>query len=280
MANIRKKEKLFDVLLEITSLMPWWCSVLLAVLTYLLLHWYAGTPVPPLTLGRTASYLIATLPRAVAGVFQYVLPIIFLAGAVISVLAANRRKELHGQVAKSGQRSALEEVSWQEFELLVGEYFRRKGFVVQEIGGGGADGGVDLIAVLGKDRYLVQCKQWKSKQVGVAVVRELFGVMNAQGAAGAFVVASGGFTSEAKQFAEGREIKIIAGDRIVAEISSQSDTGRASVVKPDSASASPTPVCPKCGSGMTKRVARQGANAGKAFWGCVTYPVCRGTRAG
>lgn len=33
--------------------------------------------------------------------------------------------------------------------------------------------------------------------------------------------------------------------------------------------------CPKCGSPMVKRVARQGKNAGKEFWGCSTYPKCK-----
>lgn len=36
--------------------------------------------------------------------------------------------------------------------------------------------------------------------------------------------------------------------------------------------------CPKCGSRMIARVARRGRRAGKAFWGCSTYPYCTGTR--
>jgi hypothetical protein len=36
--------------------------------------------------------------------------------------------------------------------------------------------------------------------------------------------------------------------------------------------------CPDCGSSMVKRKARRGANAGGEFWGCSTYPKCRGTR--
>ena len=279
MARIREKETTFETLLEMASLLPWWIGLSLAGISYLALHWYAGTPVPKPVLGQVAATLTSTIPRAVAGVFQYVLPVVFLAGAVVSALNAKERKALHDQVANSGQRGALEGMTWQAFERLVGEYFRRKGFSVQETGGGGADGGVDLIVTMGKDRYLVQCKQWKSKQVGVAVVRELFGVMNAQGAAGAFVVASGSFTDEARQFAEGREIKILSGSTIVAEIAEQSGTPQTATVKPVSVSAAAEPVCPKCGAAMIKRVARQGANAGQAFFGCSTFPACRGTRA-
>lgn len=36
------------------------------------------------------------------------------------------------------------------------------------------------------------------------------------------------------------------------------------------------PRCPKCGSVMTIRVVKNGENAGNKFWGCSTYPACRG----
>jgi restriction system protein len=38
------------------------------------------------------------------------------------------------------------------------------------------------------------------------------------------------------------------------------------------------PQCPCCGKRMILRKARQGAHAGKPFWGCSEYPKCRGTR--
>ena len=43
-------------------------------------------------------------------------------------------------------------------------------------------------------------------------------------------------------------------------------------VKPDSKEK----VCPKRDSPMVMRTARQGANAGKPFYGCSTYPEYRG----
>ncbi|TAK36551.1 MAG: four helix bundle protein [Chloroflexota bacterium] len=39
-----------------------------------------------------------------------------------------------------------------------------------------------------------------------------------------------------------------------------------------------TPVCPLCGGPMLLRTARQGKNAGSRFWGCRSFPQCRGTR--
>jgi hypothetical protein len=40
---------------------------------------------------------------------------------------------------------SIRRMSWQEFETLVGEAYRRQGYSVEETGGGDADGGVDLI---------------------------------------------------------------------------------------------------------------------------------------
>ncbi|MCL7744163.1 NERD domain-containing protein [Guyparkeria hydrothermalis] len=33
--------------------------------------------------------------------------------------------------------------------------------------------------------------------------------------------------------------------------------------------------CPKCGSEMVLRTVKRGANVGKRFWGCSTFPACR-----
>jgi len=38
-----------------------------------------------------------------------------------------------------------------------------------------------------------------------------------------------------------------------------------------------TPACPKCGGEMVKRAVKKGKNTGKEFWGCKSYPKCKGT---
>lgn len=37
-----------------------------------------------------------------------------------------------------------------------------------------------------------------------------------------------------------------------------------------------TPLCPKCGTPMVVRVAKQGSNTGGKFYGCPNYPKCQG----
>lgn len=39
------------------------------------------------------------------------------------------------------------------------------------------------------------------------------------------------------------------------------------------------PTCPKCQSAMVERMAKNGDYKNKAFWGCIRYPKCRGTRS-
>ncbi|MDX5362879.1 MAG: NERD domain-containing protein [Pseudazoarcus pumilus] len=36
-----------------------------------------------------------------------------------------------------------------------------------------------------------------------------------------------------------------------------------------------TTTCPRCGNALTLRTAKSGANAGKQFYGCSTFPACR-----
>jgi len=131
--------------------------------------------------------------------------------------------------------------------------------------------------VLRKDgeKYLVQCKQWKAYKVGVSVIRELYGVMAATGAAGGFVVTSGVFTPEAKDFASGRNIELVDG----AELKQIINRVQPASVQEKKILSMTGQLCPKCGSLMVMRTAKQGANAGKMFWGCSNYPKCFGTVA-
>src|SRR5437588_8114627 len=53
----------------------------------------------------------------------------------------------------------LEDLNWENFELLTGEIFRRKGFEVEICSGLGPDGGKDLTLRRDGELRLVQCKR-------------------------------------------------------------------------------------------------------------------------
>ncbi len=96
---------------------------------------------------------------------------------------------------------ALTQVSWQQFETLLADYYRAQGYAVEHVGtglsGGESDGGIDL--KLRRDgRYVVvQCKHWNAKQVTHNAMHELLGVMLTEGATDAILVTSGEFTRAA-----------------------------------------------------------------------------------
>jgi len=89
--------------------------------------------------------------------------------------------------------------------------------------------------------------------------------MAAGGAAGGFVVTSGVFTQGAKSFAKGRNIDLIDGPELTAMIKKiqqhpQAAPATAKPVAQSTPAATADPNCPKCGSAMVKRTAKQGAN--------------------
>jgi restriction system protein len=193
--------------------------VLLALISYLLLHAIAAQPVVPASQpGQMGAMITQTLWRTLATFGQYLLPLSCLAGAAMSAWRRKERQSHVGAVTQSTASDALHGMSWSEFEMLVGEGFRLQGYRVVETGGGGADGGVDLVLTRpgknGGEKFLVQCKQWRAFKVGVEVVRELYGVMAARGATGGFVVTSGRFTEDAFKFASGRNVALVDGPKL------------------------------------------------------------------
>ena len=264
--------------MELVALMPWWAGCVLALVSYLLLHGVATKGAATST--QLGSMMTQSIYLAFASVGQYLLPMICLFGAALSAVGRFKRKGLVSSVVGSSSANALNNMSWQEFELLVGEGFRQQGYQVIENGGGGADGGIDLVLRKDGDKFLVQCKQWKAFTVGVTVVRELYGVIAASGAAGGFVVTSGRFTDDAKDFASGRNITLMDGEALFKLIKQLAGTRatQSQPVETASAITATKPSCPICSKAMVQRVAKRGGSSGSAFWGCSGFPVCRGTR--
>ncbi|WP_165973846.1 restriction endonuclease [Paucimonas lemoignei] len=200
-------------MLEFVAMLPAWAGIAIAAITYFWLHSIASQPAPaaPVQPAQMGAYVTSTLWKTLAYYGQFFIPLICLGGAALSAWRRKQREALLVNAAKSEAASALDDISWQEFEMLVGEAFRRQGYQVMENGGSRPDGGIDLILRKEDELFLVQCKQWKAFRVGVDVVRELYGVMAAKGAAGGYVVTSGLFTEAAMRFAKGRNLKLIDG---------------------------------------------------------------------
>jgi restriction system protein len=113
--------------------------------------------------------------------------------------------------ARRGATESIASLSRQDFERLVAEGFRHRGFLVTERRGGEPDGDIDMALARGNERFLVQCKQWRAQSVSVLALRELHAVMAAEGAVGGFAVTLGTFSMDARKFASGRNIELIDG---------------------------------------------------------------------
>lgn len=276
-----RKKSTADDIIEITAKFPWWVGGVLALVSYFTLHALAGKEYQAAgqDLGKVMS---GSMIHVAAAFGQYVLPAFFTIGAIVSLVGNIKRKKLYEDM--STNKKALADISWQQFELLIGEHFRHKEYQVRETGPG-ADGGVDLVLHKEGAKYLVQCKNWKAYKVGVKPVRELLGVMAGSGAAGGYVIASGQFTRDAVTFAGENNIKLLDGKDLEKILGSNNlATG---VVQKFATTQPPQktgvqnsqadPICPKCGSPMVLRTAKKGARAGQQFWGCSKFPACRST---
>ena len=124
----------------------------------------------PRTTGRSR---VTRHGEGISKVRTVYLPFAFGLAALISGIKSFRQKKLYARTESRSDVASLNEMSWQDFERLVGEYYRRKDFLVTHTGGDGPDGGIDLVLRKDKELYLVQCKQWKAYKVGVKPVGKI-----------------------------------------------------------------------------------------------------------
>ncbi len=181
----------------------------------------------------------------------------------------------------------IEGMGWHQFELLAAEGFRQRGYVVSETGGGGGRA-VDMVIARGAERFLVDCKPWRSHAVGVAPLRELHALMLSREAVGGFVLTSGVFTPEAVRFSEGRNIQLIDGTRLRDLLHARDEKTQPVIVRRDGPFPDSTltpldwhsrhPPCPLCGGPMVERFLSQGPRAGQRVLSCSNHPLCVGTR--
>lgn len=249
-------------LLDAVVAMPWPIGIVLGIAAFLVVRygisWYFSASSSALMQGVGKQFATNhSLTPLAWGALA-----LFWTGALFSWIGQRKRNRL--LAGQTGVES-LGTMSWREFEMLVGEAFRRRGYAVEETGLGGADGGVDLILRKDGRRELVQCK------INVSVVREMWGLAAHHRVDAVKIVCAGRFTADAEGFARGKPIELIDGQALAALIREVQDVRQAK------AAATPNPAmpsCPACGSAM---VVRRNRISGDSFLGCSTFPRCRHT---
>ena len=264
-----------DGLLYLMRQLPWWVGTTIAFVGYV-----AFAHVLPLIHvdNQFAGELLAGIQRH-SRLLGIIVAILFLGTATASFFRSFTKKR---QLDRQESIESIRNLSWREFEEVVAEAFRRDGYKVTENQSAGADGGVDVRLRKGGRRYLVQCKNWRRRSVGVKVVREMYGVVTDEDAEAVFIVCSGGFTSDATRFAEGKPIRLLGGDALLTMI--ERVRGDASQEIPDNSkvedrreSHEAETRCPRCGGQLVVRMASKGSRKGRQFLGCKAFPRCRYT---
>jgi restriction system protein len=294
----RRDERILDLLVAA----PWWVSVALSATAFILLGYVAPAfiPVRP---ANSSTYAL----KGILGGVSSAAPLVALVLLIPAPVAAIRQWRERRLLDEQNDLTSIRALAWGRFETLVAEAYRRQGYAVRGNRGDGPDGGVDLTLKKDGNLVLVQCKQWKAFNVGVNVIREIYGVMTAKHAHGAIVITSGLFTQEAKNFAAGKPIDLVEGQQLADLIGvvqktpahtsrpthpSTPITSKATLTTPtylpgafkDSPplahpNLAPKKFCPKCGAEMVLRTAQGGAHAGQQFWGCSRFPACKGTQS-
>ena len=277
----RKNTSLADDMIEAL----WWVSGILAVLSYGLLKYefpamwgnsYAAlnpNGIPHDIFLKSLAQSGPTFANSALFFFLVIAGLSFLNSVFI------RKKRI--LLINSRNRETLRALSWRDFKRLVGEAYRRRGYTITETGGGG---GVDLVLEKNGETIFVQCRRWKMERIGVAIIRELLGVVYDKKASGGIVLTSGTFTKEAIDFSKGNPIKLIDGKVLYAMIGRIKANliplprNKPAVLKTPARDNPVHLLRPGYGSATILRTAKKGPTRVNKLYGCSTNPECKETR--
>lgn len=190
---------------------------------------------------------------------------------------SDQRKQDEHSLAKptAWSLNLLQTIEWKRFEDLCAAFYKEKG-IRCETTPLGADGGVDIRLFQDESSpqatAVVQCKAWGERLVGVKPIRELLGVMAHEKIAKSFFMAPGGFTVDAREFAQANRITLLDGKLFLSMLERLPAEAKQKLLAFATSGDYTTPSCPSCGIKMLQRNGSRGD-----FWGCQNYPRCRQT---
>lgn len=223
-------------------------------------------------------------PNVVLTILTPLLLVAFFGG--LFWLASRDRALRHRRLTQTSNAHRLSILMPDEMADLAAELFRQQGYVVTENKRPDlADGGVDFEILKEGKVTLVQVKHWR-QEVGVKDVRELWGIVASERAAGGVLIGTSGFSARAREFAAGKELRLIDGPEFL-ELRSQLPRISRDLGEPDPlvsqgyarhvAGLHP-PACGTCGKPMVVVTRLQDTTVVYQLWGCPDYPKCQGTR--
>lgn len=128
----------------------------------------------------------------------------------------DRRRRKKQWYAEKAKEEWWRGIDGHAFELEVAKLLFNKGYDVEHTGNSsGGDEGVDLVLKKDNRKIIIQCKAFKN-YLSAGVVRELYGTLIHQKADEAWLVTTSGYYSGAKQFAQGKPIKLLTIRQLIA----------------------------------------------------------------
>lgn len=124
----RKRTSTFEDLVTILSRLPWWASLLIGVISWLILRPVATSPMatpPSATLDDLSGIMLSQAWRVFAMFGQYLIPLICLFGAISLVAGRHRSKKLLKKV-KFIARKVIHDFRWECSNFLLGSPFAKR----------------------------------------------------------------------------------------------------------------------------------------------------------
>ena len=198
---MKKNLNLFDFLAQI----PWWVSISLSLFFYVLLKFV----VPYFD---AQAILVNEVHVSLGPVFAPVVALALLSPVTFSLLRSSRKKKLHDL---KNELQAIQELSWHDLKTQVSEAFRSRGYIIMESSAFTADPSIDLVMRKSANLYLVQCRYWLNRKLGIREVKNLYSLMHDKHASSVFLLTTGIFSNEARHYAAGRPINLVDGIELV-----------------------------------------------------------------
>jgi restriction system protein len=177
---VAAKESLFQILLR----QPWWVTLLVALLVFAVTRMIY----PPIAPFMAVPFVIL--------------------GGVIAF-----RQWRAGTPGDTPERlAAVRAMSWDKFSNAVADAYRKDGYAVHPATGTG----YDFRLTKGGRITLLQCRRWKTNQIGVGPLRDLLQAIEREDASHGVCLSAGDFSAPARALQASEPLTLIAGADLIA----------------------------------------------------------------
>ncbi|WP_240420281.1 restriction endonuclease [Paenibacillus periandrae] len=195
-----------------------------------------------------------------------------VAFVAVTVAMIIRKMDYKEKLRRSGIAD-IDKMDGREFELYLGELFKKHNYEVKVTQASG-DYGADLVIAKAGKLIVVQAKRFKSN-VGIKAVQEVVGAIAHYKASEAWVITNSDYTDAAQVLAKSNNVRLISREGLIEFVLKMNPTAGTPITLKIDQEITPAGItCSKCGSAMVLRKGPKGE-----FLGCSSFPKCRHAKA-